>query len=116
MQYLNSVQLRGVVGAVRISDVQGRKLLQFSLVTNSVSKSLEGDVTITTQWHSVSHWAGSGDPVLTLARGDKAYVEGRLVCQRYAREDGTSCQSVSVRAKTVCRVEADTLEPEESIY
>lgn len=112
MQYLNSVHLRGIVGTSRVSEVAGKKLLQFSLATNFIHRDASNVAVITTTWHKVVYWTDANDSLLTLRQGDKVYVEGRIDTQRYTGADGEQRMETTVRAHRMCRVESDNLEME----
>lgn len=105
MEQLNRVELRGTVGAIRRTTVQGRVLGQMSLATNYAYKDAEGCAVIETTWHNVHLWEGRGitkEVIESLDKGDKVYLMGRIRMQRYTGEDGTE--------RTVCEIIASSLD------
>jgi len=52
MEQLNSVNLRGIIGTVRVQDIQDRKVANFSLATNLAYKGRDGEAIIETTCYS----------------------------------------------------------------
>ena len=48
MEQLNSVTLRGIIGSVRVQDIQDRKVANFSVATNFAFKNSNGEAVIET--------------------------------------------------------------------
>lgn len=89
MEYLNSIQIRGKVGAVRLSSVSGKKVANFSVCTEYVSKDKEGNVICELTWHQVVCWQSKRCFELEeLYKGQNVYVEGRLRQIRYTSSSG----------------------------
>lgn len=55
MEQLNSVTLRGIIGSVRVQDIQDRKVANFTVATNFAFKGRDGEAIIDNlaQRHSV---------------------------------------------------------------
>lgn len=88
MEYLNKVTIRGQVGSVRTTEVQGRTLTRMSVVTNEFFKTKDGSAVIETTWHNVEGWDKEGLKLSDTQKGDKVYVEGRLKMQKYTNAEG----------------------------
>ncbi len=58
MEQLNKVELRGIVGSVRVQSVADTKVANFSVATNNAFKSQAGAIVIETTWHNVVAWEG----------------------------------------------------------
>ena len=100
MEQLNRIQLRGIIGSVRICDFQGRRLASLTVATNAAFKDAEGVAVIETTWHHVTAWENG--PYITdfskLEKGKAVGVEGRLETQRYDMADGLVHYEHKVRA------------------
>jgi single-strand DNA-binding protein len=102
MEQLNKIELRGKVGNVRISRVGENVVANFSLATNYVYMSKDGQPVVETTWHTVVAWDGKGMPDLTkIDKGSSLYVCGRLRNTRYTSSDGTEKQAMEVIANAV---------------
>ncbi len=87
METINKVELQGNVGNVRIQMAGERRVVHFSLATNRVTRSKEGENVVEASWHNVEAWEGQGiDNVDKVTKGCALHVLGRL---RYAKYTGT---------------------------
>lgn len=53
MEYPNKVELKGIVGNVRVDEIGGTEMARFTLATDHTYKSKTGDIIIETTWHEV---------------------------------------------------------------
>ena len=103
MEHLNRIELRGIIGSVRVQNVADTKVANLSVATNSAFKSHGGEIVIETTWHNVVAWEGRGiAPLDQLTKGAQVHVCGRLRNRRYTASDGTE--------RTVNDIVAGTLE------
>ncbi len=110
MENLNRVELRGVVGNVRVQDVSGRKVYRFTLATSRAYKEKSGTAVIETTWHQVVAWASDLMPDLSkIEKGSKLYVCGRIRTQKYTNAEDVEKTVVEVVANRVVFV--DSQEP-----
>ena len=58
MEHINKVEIRGNVGTVRMNEHNGKKVVNFSVVTDFLYKSREGIPLSETTWHNVVAWSG----------------------------------------------------------
>lgn len=100
MEQLNRIQLRGIIGTVRISEVQGRRLANFTVATNVAFKDAEGMAVIETTWHNVVAWENGSfiTDFSNLEKGKAVFVEGLLEYQIYTGDDGNERRLSRVRA------------------
>ena len=98
MEYLNKITIRGQVGAVRTTEVQGRTLTRMSVATQEVYKDGNNPMVVEITWHNVEGWDREGMKLSDTAKGDKVYVEGRLKAQRYTNAEGHESQVYSIIA------------------
>lgn len=107
MEQLNRIQLRGIIGSLRITEVQGKKIARISVATNYCFRDAEGVAVIETTWHNVTAWEKG--PYVTdfdkLEKGKAVFVEGRLVTQRYTGADGEARYTYEVRANALNIIE-----------
>ena len=102
MEQLNSVTLRGIVGSVRVQDVQDRKVANFTVATNLAFKCRDGEAIIETTWHNVTAWSGGKTADLALLqKGQCVEVYGRIRNQRYTGADGMERSSIDILAREV---------------
>lgn len=106
MEFLNKVEIRGVVGMVRIAKVADTETAQFSVITEDVCQSKDGCVVVNCTWFSVRAWKGPGIVELEkIQKGSKVHVIGLFRCQRYVGNDGCEKTSYEVVAQELEIVE-----------
>lgn len=99
MEQLNRIELRGNVGNVRISNVGNSQVARFSLATNFMYKSKDGEGVVETTWHNIVAWSGKNMPDFSrIGKGTPVYVCGRLRSSKYTAGDGTERQIYEVIA------------------
>ncbi len=99
MEQLNRIELKGNVGNVRITDVGSNRVARFSLATNYLYKTREGEAAVETTWHNIVVWAGRNMPPLEkIEKGTPVHVIGRMRSSKYTAADGTERQSYEVVA------------------
>ena len=99
MEQLNKVELRGVVGSVRIQTYDENKMARISLATNFAYKDRDGTAVIDTSWHHVVAWEGRN--ILNLdkiAKGTRLWVTGRIRYQNYTGLDGVDRVATDILA------------------
>lgn len=102
MEFLNKVEIRGVVGQVHITKVADTETAQFSVVTEDVSQSNDGYAVVNCTWFSIRAWGGSGIVDFhKIDKGSKVHVIGRFRCQRYVGTDNCEKTCYEVVASTV---------------
>lgn len=110
MENLNRIELRGVVGSVRVQNVSNRKVYHFNLATSRAYKDKNGTAVIETTWHQVVAWESESNPDLNkIEKGTKLYVSGRIRNQKYMASDDVERQMTEVVANRVVIV--DSSEP-----
>lgn len=102
MEQLNRIELKGIVGAIRITPVGDKKVARFSMATNYAYQDREGNSVIETTWHNVSTWNGSECPDLgKLQKGAHVHVIGRICNMRYVDSNGCERTVHEVKASRV---------------
>lgn len=104
MEYINRIELQGEIGAIRVQEVNGLYVANFSLATEFVSK-MGGNIVCETTWHNVVAWETAivPDPYL-LKKGDTVRVVGRLRTTKYTGADGNEKLYYEVFASMVSRI------------
>ena len=104
MDFINKIELRGVVGSCRVANCGPATACTFSLATEYCYKSQDGGVVIDVLWLSVVACGPKpGWPDLSqIQKGSKVHVIGRLRAKRYCDGEGID--------RTVYEVVAQELE------
>lgn len=102
MEFLNRIELKGVIGTVRRQTVADKEVVNFSLVTEDCHKDASGCAVIETCWLSVTAWQNGAMPDLSaIGRGSHVHVQGRLRARRYTDDCGAARTSYEVLAASV---------------
>lgn len=110
MEFLNKIELRGVVGRADCSTVGNGRVAKFSVVTDYNFRRDGNPVTEST-WFNVSAWEGRGMPDLSrLGKGSWVHVIGRVRTYRYVTQEGEERSSWEVAATRLT-----ILEPEDGM-
>jgi single-strand DNA-binding protein len=87
----NKVQLIGNLGKAPevINTEKGKKLARFSIATNEIYRTKDGEKVTETQWHNVYAWGKTADIAERfLNKGTEVAVEGKLVSRSYTDKEG----------------------------
>jgi len=99
MEQLNKIELRGVVGSVRIQTYDENKMARISLATNFAYKDRDGAAVIDTSWHHIVAWEGRNIQQLEkIVKGSRLYVVGRVRYQNYTGVDGVDRVATDILA------------------
>ena len=90
MEFLNKIELRGVVGVSRLVNCGATTACTFSLATEYAYKGQDGGIIIDTLWIQVCAYGPKPDwPNLNeILKGSKVFVQGRLRAKRYCDAQG----------------------------
>ena len=106
MEQLNKVELRGVLGTIRLQNVGGSSFATMMVATNYCYKDGDGCPVIETTWHMVTAWEGKGCQDLSLLKkGDKVHVIGRLRCRKYIDAAGIDRTQMDIVTSNLKRIE-----------
>ena len=100
MEFLNKVEMKGVVGRVTTTKVMDKSVTNFSLVTERANVNKDGTQTIEVTWFNCTTYNE-----IDIHKGDKAHVLGRLRVRRYTTEDGAERVSYEVVVDSVTILE-----------
>ena len=102
MEQLNRVELRGIVGSVRIQTYDESKMARIGLATNFAYKDREGTAVIDTSWHNVIAWEGRSIQGLDqIGKGTTLHVLGRIRYQNYTGVDGIDRTGTDILASQI---------------
>ena len=89
IEHINKIELQGYVGTVRTNEYNGSKVTNFTMVTDFIYKSREGNVVSESTWHNVVAWSGKDIVDLELiTKGAQVHVCGRIRANKYTSADG----------------------------
>jgi single-stranded DNA-binding protein len=88
MEFLNRIEIKGIIGNIRLTDVSDNKCARLSVVTNYCYNSIDGCAVIETTWHDCVAWGNQHPIVSNLSKGDAVHIIGRLKQVRYCGADG----------------------------
>lgn len=108
MEYLNKIEIRGIVGNSSIQKVADTRLCRFSVVTELAYKGNDGTNIIESTWFNCLIFEGPGicNPD-TITRGAIVLVIGRLKCNRYVDANGNDRVQYEIVARKVDVVKED---------
>lgn len=106
MEQLNRVELRGIVGSVRVQTFDENRMARIGLATNFAYKDREGTAVIDTSWHNVIAWEGRNIQNLEkIEKGTKLRVIGRIRYQNYTGLDGVDRTGTDILANQIQIIE-----------
>lgn len=116
MEFLNKIQLRGVVGRADVNAVNGSHVCNFSVVTEYSSRDREGNPLMDIVWFNVAAWEGRdliGD-VYEIQKGMWVEVTGRVRMRRYVTQENEerTVMDVVARKVKVLQREEDQMQPQ----
>ncbi len=97
----NKVQLIGNLGnAPEVKTTEsGKKMVRFSVATNDVYKTAEGEKKTETQWHNIIAWGNLAEIAEKyLTKGSEIALEGKLMNRNYVDKDGNKKYITEIQA------------------
>lgn len=102
MEHLNRIELRGRVGTVRTNEVNGNKVANFSVVTEHLYKTRDGNAVSETTWFNVTAWNSREMPDFEkIVKGMPVQVTGRMRTTRYTSADGVEKMYYEILANRI---------------
>ena len=116
MEFLNKIELRGVVGRADVNLVNGTHVCNFSVVTEYSTRDKEGNPDVDVTWFNVSAWEGRDQigNVYEIQKGLWVEVTGRLRMRRYVTQENEerSVMDVIARRVKVLQREQEQMQPQ----
>ena len=108
MQFLNKIEIQGIVGNSSIQKVADTRLCRFSVVTELAYKDRDGGNIIESTWFNVTAWEGKDISDLNaITRGAIVHTTGRLKCNRYMDGNGNDRVQYEIVARKLEVVKED---------
>ncbi len=108
MDQINRIELKGNVGNVKFIDTTAGRMVRFSLATNYLYKTREGEAGIETTWHNVVAWEGRNiQNIDKVEKGASAHVFGRLRSSKFTGSDGIERTTYEVVANKLSVIDED---------
>jgi single stranded DNA-binding protein len=108
MEYINRIELKGRVGTVRTNEVGGNRVTNFSLITDYLYKTREGNAVSESTWFNITAWEGKDiHDTDRIEKGAVVHVSGRIRSARYQGSDGSERQFYEVMANRLRVVDED---------
>lgn len=101
MEYLNKIELKGLVGYVNIINTANTRVVHFSLLTQQFFRNSDGETAVEDTWHVITAWENEGVRLDAIEKGAKLHVTGRIRFRRYAGVDGIERSSHDIYASMV---------------
>lgn len=101
MDYINKIELLGVVGATQSNVIGTSSVQNFSLMTEYMFENSDKSIVCEATWHSIVAWNSKA-----VNKGDYVRVIGRLRQKKYTAADGTErvyCEVVASELKVIER-------------
>jgi len=96
---------------------RGNKLARLSLATNDFRKATNGQTEKVTTWHNLVAWGKIAEDMSELLRkGQKVFVEGKIVYRQYETKEGEKRSQTDIVVNSFRKVEKeDTMESVASV-
>lgn len=101
MEYLNKVELCGVVGSIRTMPIGDTFITRFAVATDCTYEDKSQGFVVETTWHNCTSFDASAKD---LQRGDKVHVLGRIRRNEYVNSVGERAFSIEILTNKVQKV------------
>jgi len=101
MEFINKLELQGIVGVCDVYEVGPDKCARFSVCTNNVYNAADGTPVIDTTWHNCTAWGSETPECKNLKKGDIVHLTGRLRRFTFTMADGAERVGYDVVVKTL---------------
>lgn len=106
MEFLNKIEVKGIVGRIDVKEVADSTCANFAVATDFCYKSREGQAIIDTTWFNVVAWKGEnhGKKIVEFGKihkGSAVHVIGRVRSRSYEGADGNVCRFYEIVASSV---------------
>ena len=113
MEFLNRIEIRGVVGRADINSFNGTRVCNFSVVTEYSVRDRDGNPGMETVWFNVSAWDSQDMPdFYEIQKGAWVYVKGRIRVRKYVTQDNEERSSLDVVAMEVDMIPRENTRPQ----
>jgi single-strand DNA-binding protein len=115
MEFINKIELRGIVGTSTLNRVGDAQVCRFSIATEYSHKDRDGNPVVDTTWFNVTAWEDKNIPDLRpVVRGAIVQVSGRVRTYKYTTAAGEEKSSWEVFARriTILQPDDDPMQPQ----
>lgn len=96
------IQAIGTIGKdAEVRDVNGKKVINFSIAHNEKYKDAQGNQQEKTVWVECAKWGESTGVAPYLKKGTKVWVDGVPSIKQYQRQDGTTASSFGLQVLAI---------------
>lgn len=96
MEFLNKIELKGVVGRVVETQIGDKSKTSFSLMTEDICSDAQGNKIVEVTWFNCSTFDD-----ISIEKGDKVHCLGRIRALRYVDNSGAERMSYEVVTNSV---------------
>lgn len=91
MEFINKIELQGLVGNATTSIIQANNLTRFSLLVEETYKSTSGPIVIQSNWFNCTVWQDKKIKDFNkIKKGAIVHLKGRVKMQTYSDSSGAS--------------------------
>lgn len=106
MEFLNKIEVRGVVGDAHFRVIGSTRSVRFSLLTEEVYKSNDGIPVVESTWFNCTAFEGETiKDTAIVVKGAWLHITGRLKVTRYTDASSRNISIYEVVCKTIEKVE-----------
>ncbi len=109
MEFINKIEIRGLVGSAHSFTAGGKNMLKISVCTERRMKDRSGNEMIEVTWFNVS--ATEGDKIhdtAAIRKGNAVHVKGHIRNMKYTDSDGSDRYYSEIVADSLEKVERET--------
>ena len=108
MEFLNKIELRGIVGQSSLNRVGDAQVCRFSLVTEYAYKDRGNNPIVDVTWFNITAWEGKNMPELRqIEKGVIVQVAGRVRTFHFTSADGAERSGWEIMARRVTILPSD---------
>ena len=110
MEFLNRIELRGIVGTSSVNRVGDAEVCRFSIVTEYSYKDRDNNPVVDTTWFNINALQNNnidGETIDKIQKGAWVEVMGRYRARRFVRADGSKGNTFDIVANQLNILEPD---------
>ena len=106
MEFLNKIEVQGVVGNTHTQVIGSTRSVRFSLLTEEVYKSSDGTPVVESTWFNCTAFEGEAiKDTSIVVKGAWLHITGRLKVIRYTDASSRNISIYEVICKTIEKIE-----------
>lgn len=105
MEFLNKIEVQGVVGNTHTQVIGNTRSVRFSLLTEGVYKSSDGTLVVESTWFNCTAFEGEAiKDTSIVVKGAGLHITGRLKVRQYTDANSRDVRIYEVICKTIEKV------------